>query len=397
MGALTQAPGFNRSNEMEAKKFAVAKKDAHTIPTFGIEIHPDANTVRMMTDEEYVALRDDIEKNGQLVPATICQGKLLDGRNRLKACHELGVGLWVENAGDSDVDTVAMVYSLNVTRRHLNTAERAFMGADMANLENGARDGFRGNQYQKGGEVKSKMDSTKQSRKYTRHEAAAVVECSPQDITAARNVRKYAPELEEKAKRGEIHIREAEKQAKKKALKTGKIEEKKKPQEKVVPITPATKISGDSASWDDLLFAIDFKTELISAAAADIMHPQHMVARRLSENRDRIIGAMSPLNKPDRKRSLQAVVSVFQYEQEVFNAELKAMMPKYNRELEKRLKAEIDEQKKITADLRKKIGAGFSKADFKFIRGVLHSDRDVDKSRMDKAFDLFMKLEPIFN
>ena len=193
--------------------FEKALKEQHTVPTFGIEIHPDANSVRMMTDSEYQALRDDIKKNGQLVPATICQGRLLDGRNRLKACTELGIGLWVENAGDSDVDTVAMVYSLNVTRRHLNTAERAFMGADLANIEKpGAPIGNTN-----ASKTKVQNGQLNRERKYTRHEAATVVECSPQDITAARNVRKYAPELEEKAKSGEVHIREAERLAKKKA------------------------------------------------------------------------------------------------------------------------------------------------------------------------------------
>ena len=80
----------------------------------------------------------------------------------------------------------------------------------------------------------------------------------------------------------------------------------------------------------------------------------------------------------------------------VFESELKALMPKYNRELELRLRKEIEQQKKITSDLRKKVGAGFSKSDFRYIRGVLHSDKEVDHNRRDKAFNLFLKLEPLF-
>jgi ParB-like chromosome segregation protein Spo0J len=380
---------------MEAKKFY------NTVPTYGIQIHPDASTVRMMNEEEYAALRDDIAKNGQLVPATMCNGMLLDGRNRLKACEELGIGLWVEQLGDSDTDTVAMVYSLNVTRRHLNTAERAFMGADMANLKHGKHDN-RANQYTGKSKVeKSKMDLSTNGRKYTRHEAATVVECSPQDITAARNVRRYAPELEEKAKRNEIHIREAERLAK---IKRDEEEKKKQPKQKVTPITPKTKIiaptvdaaSALTASWDDLLACVNISTTVIDEAKSDIMHPQYMVACRLAESRDRITTSMAGLNKPDRKKAMQAVVSVLAHHQEVFEAEVKASLPKYNRELEQRLKKEIEEQKSVTAELKKLAKDGFDKSDFKVIRGVLHPDRKPSDEQRAKAFDLLLKLEPIF-
>lgn len=151
------------------------------------------------------------------------------------------------------------------------------------------------------------------------------------------------------------------------------------------------------ASWDDLLGAVNITTETVEQAKDDMMHPQYMVARRLSESKERIVKAMTPLSKQERKKSLNAVVEVLVYEQEVFEAEVKALMPRYNKELEARLKREIEEQKKITASLRKKVGAGFDKKDFKVIRGVLHSDRTPSKADMDKAFNLFLKLEPIFS
>ena len=151
------------------------------------------------------------------------------------------------------------------------------------------------------------------------------------------------------------------------------------------------------ASWDDLLSAVNITTETVEQASQDMMHPQYMVARRLSESKDRIVKAMTPLSKPERKKSMSAVVEVLVYEQEVFQAEVKALMPKYNKELEVRLKREIDEQKKVTAEVRKKIGAGFDKKDFKVIRGALHPDRDVSQERRSQAFDLLLKLEPLFS
>lgn len=362
--------------------FEKALKEQHTVPTFGIEIHPDANSVRMMTDSEYQSLVDDIKKNGQMVPATICQGKLLDGRNRLRACTELGIGLWVENAGDSDVDTVAMVYSLNVTRRHLNTAERAYMGADLANLEHGS------NRYDSKVEIQN--GSLESGRKYTRHEAATIVGCSPQDITAARNVRRYAPELEEKSKAGEIHIREAEKLAKKKAG-------PKKPKKKVTPITPTTETVDKAATWDDLLKCVNSDTASLAAAKEDLHHPQFLLAKGLEQSREVIIKNMGGLNRKDRNQAMQAVYSVLNHYQATFDAELQANLSAANKALQAQLKERVAEQKTFNKKAQALLKSRFDKKDFRKIRSVLHTDKQPSDEQRAEAFDLLLKLEPLFS
>jgi len=87
-----------------------------------METHPAANVIRMMTDEEYSALRDDIEKNGLLQPIVLCEGMILDGRNRHRACIELGISpTATKYNGD---DPVGYVKSLNVKRRHLTPYEQ---------------------------------------------------------------------------------------------------------------------------------------------------------------------------------------------------------------------------------------------------------------------------------
>jgi site-specific DNA-methyltransferase (adenine-specific) len=45
----------------------------------------------MMKEKAFAQLRDDIEKKGQEEPITICDGMILDGRNRYRACLELGI------------------------------------------------------------------------------------------------------------------------------------------------------------------------------------------------------------------------------------------------------------------------------------------------------------------
>ena len=49
-------------------------------------------------------LLKDIKKNGQQQPILTHEGKILDGRNRCKACVEASVEPWVERwYGDSPV------------------------------------------------------------------------------------------------------------------------------------------------------------------------------------------------------------------------------------------------------------------------------------------------------
>jgi hypothetical protein len=57
-----------------------------------LEVHPLANIFPMLSDEALADLAEDIKANGQRVPILLDQeGRLLDGRNRLKACELAGV------------------------------------------------------------------------------------------------------------------------------------------------------------------------------------------------------------------------------------------------------------------------------------------------------------------
>lgn len=53
--------------------------------------HPAADVWPMMDDKQYATLLDDIRHRGQQEPITLCEGMILDGRNRYRACLELGV------------------------------------------------------------------------------------------------------------------------------------------------------------------------------------------------------------------------------------------------------------------------------------------------------------------
>ena len=94
-----------------------------------MEFHEVANLFPMMTPEEFAALKDDIALNGQIEPVWIYENKIIDGRNRYKACTDLGIEPDTrEYLGD---DLVQFVLSLNVKRRHLNKAQLAFIALDL--------------------------------------------------------------------------------------------------------------------------------------------------------------------------------------------------------------------------------------------------------------------------
>lgn len=104
------------------------------------EVHPAATLFPMMDAESFERLKADIKENGQEKPITFFDGKLLDGRNRMMACHDLGIeplSEEIEDAGDGSFDPFKWVLSMNLHRRHLTESQRAMVAAKLAKLKRG--------------------------------------------------------------------------------------------------------------------------------------------------------------------------------------------------------------------------------------------------------------------
>ncbi|MBR0742276.1 hypothetical protein JQ581_35605 [Bradyrhizobium liaoningense] len=99
-----------------------------------LPIHPAAEVVPPMSEQELRDLGDDIQKNRLHEGVALFEGQLLDGRNRLDAMELVGVSLltgdgkinWenIPHHNVSGKDPVSFVMSKNVQRRHLSAEQK---------------------------------------------------------------------------------------------------------------------------------------------------------------------------------------------------------------------------------------------------------------------------------
>lgn len=100
------------------------------------ESHGAANIFPMMDESGLSQLADDIASNGQQVAIDIFDGRIIDGRNRYKACKLAGVDpLFLDVKTDDPLD---FVLSRNLHRRHLDTGQRAFVALNVLDYESKA-------------------------------------------------------------------------------------------------------------------------------------------------------------------------------------------------------------------------------------------------------------------
>ncbi len=93
------------------------------------EIHPLADLIPKMTDDEFAKLQEDIREHGLIEPIVLYENKVLDGRHRYQACQQAGVVPRFEPyTGD---DPVSFVVAKNLHRRHLNASQRAMLAVDL--------------------------------------------------------------------------------------------------------------------------------------------------------------------------------------------------------------------------------------------------------------------------
>jgi ParB-like chromosome segregation protein Spo0J len=102
----------------------------------GYPVHPLASMFPLLESEAFEDLRKSIREHGQLepiittLPSTSCpKGMLLDGRNRLRACIELGIQPAIKDYRGplSDED---YILGENLFRRHLMDDQRMMIATE---------------------------------------------------------------------------------------------------------------------------------------------------------------------------------------------------------------------------------------------------------------------------
>jgi hypothetical protein len=152
--------------------------------------HPIADLLPLMSGTEFCELKEDIKSRGLKVPVIMYEGRILDGRNRFKACQEVGVNVkTVEYDGD---DPLADVVSMNLKRRHLTESQRGMIAARLANMPSGKR---------------TDLQPTANLQEVSRAEAAKLLNVSERTVNTAKKVEQNAiSELLEKVNQGFVSV-----------------------------------------------------------------------------------------------------------------------------------------------------------------------------------------------
>jgi ParB-like chromosome segregation protein Spo0J len=166
-------------------------------PDAQIEFHPLSMLFPLMEGPDFDALVADIKANGQCEPITLHEEKILEGRNRYRACKQLGKDTRSEPyIGD---DPLGYVISKNLRRRHLIPAERAVIAEKLATMPQGERTDL----------LSAKL------RKVNQAEAAKIMNISVRYIQMVKAVgKKGVPELKGALNDGKVSLMQAAKIAK---------------------------------------------------------------------------------------------------------------------------------------------------------------------------------------
>lgn len=177
-----------------------------------IKPHPAAEIFPLMTGADFEALVADIRDNGQREPIIVHDGLILDGRNRYRACRQIGTEAeTLDWNGKGSPE--AFVISMNLHRRHLNESQRSMIAGRLATLRQGQRadcavpeiSGTRLKQAEAAELLNVCPDTVRHARKVltegTAEEIAAVDRGEVAASTIAKQIRKGASPEKRKANR----------------------------------------------------------------------------------------------------------------------------------------------------------------------------------------------------
>lgn len=97
-----------------------------------MKFHPFAEIFPFIEGADFDSLVEDIKAHGLRERIWLCEGKILDGRNRFLACEKAGIV--PEYREYTGTDALAFVWSINAARRHLDSSQRAMAASKYKDL-----------------------------------------------------------------------------------------------------------------------------------------------------------------------------------------------------------------------------------------------------------------------
>ena len=239
--------------------------------------HPAADFFPVLTDKAYESFKADIAKNGLRELIVTCDGMILDGRNRYRACNELGIKpkYW-EYKDDSPI---AFAWSLNRERRHLNKSQLANVGVKMLPA---LKEEAKKRQQLSQGRGKKGTGVLPELKGEAVEHAGKVVGVSGSSVQHAKFVAENDPELSKKIDAGEITLNAAYKKLK---------EKQKQPATKEARITAIRKMAKEGHNADQIAekIGISVKWTRVLAKENSITLTDAQIGRVRKINAHRVI------------------------------------------------------------------------------------------------------------
>lgn len=172
-----------------------------------LEYHPYAELFPLIEGEQFEKFAADIRDNGLRDKIVLLGGRILDGRNRYRACvhHQLpaadGDAAYFRDFDPAtDGEPLAWVLSKNLARRHLTEGQRAWAAERLATMRQGER---------------TDLEPSATVPKVSQDQAAKMLQVSARLVRAAKVVReKGIADLADLVARGQLLITHAERAAK---------------------------------------------------------------------------------------------------------------------------------------------------------------------------------------